>query len=319
MKKFNIILVLLGILTYLQANTSVIKEENVFKKDTTTELIEEVIDLEKVFKDNSAVTLKNLLKAKKIPSTLSRNLTKKYYRNFQYSPFWVTKDGIKPMAHSLLKTIKEDEVLKPYKQKLFKLEKIDQIIELIQTNEEINLKQLLTLDIMLTSTYHEYMRYLSRGFIDWKKFQTKLKALNEKKEIIANWKKYSVKKNIRKLLYKAVEKDNIFSAIDQVNYTFPKAKELSNLIKEYEQIAQDGGYTKIPKIKKSLKKGNYYPEIKALRERLFQSKDLENTSCLEIKEEKVTKIEDNLFKKEPQIITSKLDEETVSVELKRSY
>ncbi|WP_072680818.1 murein L,D-transpeptidase [Arcobacter sp. LA11] len=317
MKRFNIILVLLGILTFSYADINVEKEVKVFEENTNDKIVEEIIDLEKEFKNNTSIILKKLLKAKKIPSTLSRNLTKKYYRNFDYSTFWVNKEGIKPMAFSLIKSIEEDEVLKPYNQKLFKLNKINETINSIQTDENIDLKKLLTLDIMLTSTYHEYMRYLSRGFIDWKKFQTKLKSLNEKKEIIANWKKYSVKKNIRKLLYEAVKNDNIFTAIDQVNYTFPKAKELSNLIKEYEKIAQDGGYVKIPKIKKSLKKGNYYPEIKILRQRLLQSKDLETTNCIEKEEKKINLIEENLFKKEPQIVTTQLDKETATVEIKK--
>lgn len=315
MKKNYIILVLLGLVIYLNAETSIIKEKSVFDNNPNT-VLEKTIYSEKEFKAKSVVSLKKLLKAKNIPSTLSRNLTKKYYRNFKYTPFWVTKDGIKPMAVDLIRSIKDDEVLKPYTQKLFKLAKIDETINLIQINNNNNIEQLLSLDIILTSTYHEYMRYLSRGFIDWEEFQTILEELNEEKEIIANWKKYSVKKNIRRLLYKAVEYNDIFTAINQVNYTFPKAKELSSLIKEYEKISQNGGYTIIPKIKKSLRKGNYYPEISLLRQRLSQSKDLKDTSCLK-EEEIITKKENNLFRKEPKILTTKLDKNTTSIEIKK--
>jgi murein L,D-transpeptidase YcbB/YkuD len=221
------------------------------------------------------------------------------------------------MAKTLVQIINEDEVLKPYKQNLFKLDEINTLINNIQTTS-YDLNKLIKLDIMLTSTYHEYMRYLSKGLIDWDKFQEELVELNEEKEIIANWKKYNVRKNIRKLLYKAVKENDIKLAINKVNYTFPKAQELSNLIKEYENIAQNGGYTKVPKVKKNLRKGNYYTQIKELRQRLFQSKDLEYSACLEepIIETK-NLISNNLFKKETQVTTTRIDSETATVEINK--
>lgn len=317
MKKCCLIVSALFIAMNLNAQT-VLKQENV-QASALEEQVKtvEVVDEEELFLKNSALNLKQMLKSKKIPSKLSRSLTKKYYKNHDYVPFWINSDGIKQMAYSLIKIIEDDEVLKPYKHNILKLNEINSLVENIKTNEA-SLEQLLKLDIMLTSTYHGYMRYLAKGIIDWKKFKKKLNTLNEKKEIIANWKRYSVKKNSRKLLYGAVKKDDIKFAINQVDYTFPKAKELSDLIKEYEQIALDGGYLKVPTVNKSLKKGKYYPQIKALRQRLYQSKDLAQASCLEEPITEINNLEtNNLFKKETQITTTSIDNNTVTVEIKK--
>ncbi|PLY05065.1 MAG: hypothetical protein C0625_13595 [Arcobacter sp.] len=271
-------------------------------------------DKNSIFVLKSKEILKNILNRKKNPSTLiSKGLIKKYYKKHNYSPFWINYQGIKPIAYSLIKKIDEDSVLEPFSKKLFNLEKINLQIENSQSQNE-NIEQLMMLDIMLTSSYHQYMRYLSNGFIDWKAFQEELKNLDEKKEIIANWRRYKLRKNIRKLLYEAIEKDDINLAINKVNYTFPKAEQLSNLIKKFEEIARNGGYVKIPLIKESLKKDNYYPEIKLLRERLFQSKDLLNKECAE---KNVDVKQNNLFKQETQISTKKIDELTAVIEIKK--
>ncbi len=153
---------------------------------------------------------------------------------------------------------------------------------------------------MLVTTYNEYMKYLSKGFINWKQFKKELRKL-DKKEIIANWQKYDVRKNIRKLLYNAVKKDDINYAIQKVNYTFPQAKELEKAIIEYEKLAQNGGYIKIPKIEKVLKKGNYYPEIKIIRKRLIQSKELKNSRC--------SNLVSNLIKEDENICLSNSSKE----------
>ena len=272
----------------LNASTSKI-EKSVFNDVKQTVQISK----QEIFTNQSIKALKKVLKSKNIPSKLSRNYTKKYYKEHNYVPFWVDENGIKTMAFSLLDSIKNDAVLEPFSQTLFNLAKIDEQINLNQ--EKYNIDSLMFFDIMLTSTYHQYMSYLSKGLINWKEFQEELEELNEKKEIIANWKKYDVRKNIRKLLYKAVKQNDIFVAIDEVNYTFPKAKELSKTIKEYEEILQNGGYVEVPSVSKSLKKGNYYPQIKTLRQRLLQSKDLENNHCqdniIEEKSEIETKVQ----------------------------
>ena len=309
MRKINIIVVLLLSCILLNAETETITQSVVEQNVQEVEKVEKNV----AFKLKSKEALINLLKMKKTPSNLSKNLTKKYYRNHKYMPFWTNQEGIKQIAYSLISTIKNDPVLEPSSKKLFNLENINLQIENIEAQSE-DILQLMTLDIMLTSTYHKYMQYLSRGFIDWKAFQKELKTLNEKKKIVANWNNYSVRKNIRKLLYKAVDEDDISIAINEVNFTFPKAKQLSERIEEFEEISKNGGYVKVPAVKKSLKKDHYYPQIKEIRERLLQSKDLVENKCIsENSEEK----QNNIFKKETQVTTKNIDELTATVEIKK--
>lgn len=282
MKLINIFIGI--IITYNLTNASItVVEENIFKENNEIHFIIK----ENFFFNQSKKSLKKLLNSKKNPSTINKNLIKKYYKNHKYIPFWVNSDGIKQLAFELLINIKDDSILGPFSEKIFNLDKIYLQIEKVNTFN--NIDELISLDIMLTSTYHQYIKYLSKGFIDWEEFQKELKELDEKKEIIANWKKYDVRKNIRRLLYKAVEKNDILVAIKEVNYTFPKAEELSKKIKEYAETAINGGYTKIPSVEKSLKKGNYYPQIVHLRQRLFQSKDLEAIECIEENTEDISK------------------------------
>ncbi len=259
---------------------------------------------EELFKEESEKLIKKLLKSKN-PSKLSRKLTRKYYKYHDYQAFFVSHDGLKQMATTLINKIKDDQVLKPNLHILFNLEKIE--LQLLKVSEDKNINELIKTDFMLISTYHRYMTYLSKGIINWGAFQKQLKSLDEEKEIIANWRKYNVHKNKRSLLYEAVKADDISIAIDKVNYTFPKAKELSELIKEFEELANNGGYIKVPLVKKSMKRGNYYSEIKQLRQRLIQSNDLKDNECYIEK----TNEEKNLF----QDKTTSVDMEKKSVEV----
>lgn len=263
---------------FLNASTDNIKKgQNIFQNQNEDVVIIQEEDTRKLFEDQSKAYIKKLLRTKN-PSSLSLNLTRKYYKNHKYKTFFVNENGIKQLSTDLLEIIKDDQVIAPIINKYFNIEGIDSQIELLKSDSN-NIQELVNLDFMLVSTYHTYMRLLSKGIIKWDEFQEDLKELDEKEEIIANWKKYSARVHIRNYLYKAVKKDDINIAINEVNYTFPKAKVLASLIKKYEDIIENGGYTKIPSVKKSLKKMNYYPEIPYLRQRLYQSGDLSSTDC----------------------------------------
>ncbi len=270
--------------TTLVENNLFVKEQQEYVKRLKEEIFTQEkinkIEKEKLFNTQKSSIIKQTLNKKEYYPSLSKSLIKKYYKNFSYKPFFVDFEGLKKIGYSLLENIKNDSVLKPHVYTLFNLKDIEKQIKRVTSKKKLQIIELIKLDFMLVNTYNRYMKYLSKGFIDWETFQEELKKLDKKAEIIANWQKYDVRKNIRKLLYEAVKKENINYAINQVNYTFPKAEQLSNTIKEYEKLAQAGGYIKVPNIKKSLKKGNYYPEIKSIRKRLIQSKDLKNDKCI---------------------------------------
>lgn len=248
--------------TFLNANVST--EKSAFSQST----------IEK--KESTSEYLKKYLRSKKLVSLLSRGYTKKYYRNSSYELFWSDESGIKQITYDLLNAIHNDPILKPYVNKLFKLEKINSYLE---NKNTLDNESLVKLDILLTGNYYFYMKYLSKGFIDWEKFQEELKKLNEEDEIIANWQKYDVRKNIRELLYKAIEKNDIYEAINAVNYTFRNVKKLEEKLLELELLSSNSGYTKIPKLNRSLRKGKEYDQIPFLRQRLLESFDLESNLC----------------------------------------
>lgn len=235
---------------------------------------------------------------------ISNQLLNKYYKNHKYIPFFFDNHTIKSLAYNLLDEIQNDQVLKPNLNKFLNLEEIKQKLE----NSKINptIENLVNLDFTLVGIYHKYMLLLSKGSINWDEFEKELEKLKEENEINANWEKYSGRKNIRKLLYLAVTDNNIYLAINEMNYTYPNAKELSKKIEEYEQIEKNGGYLKLPQITKALKKGNYYPEIKLLRERLYQSKYLQTNNC-------TNKNSDAIFAEDKDVEIVKIDKNISSI------
>ena len=234
---------------------------------------------EEVFVSSSTKTVKELLSYKKIPNSfLSKTSIRNYYKNFDNQLIWSDINGIKDISLSLLETIKKDPVLKPNVKKAFNLDRILKELKSLEKTNDSYMESMAKIDFMLTSIYDKYMRYLSKGYINWKGFKRELKKLDQKEEILADWEKFNVNKNSAKLLKTAILENNLSIAFNEVNYTYPKAKELANTILEFEKLASEGGYIKLPKFK-VLKVGDSSSIVKILRERLLQSKDLKVNTC----------------------------------------
>ncbi|MAD42594.1 MAG: hypothetical protein CL623_09410 [Arcobacter sp.] len=253
------------------------------EKEVQVEKYEKVENIvpseEEVFMTNSTETVKKLLSYKKTPNSfLSKTSIRNYYKNFDNKLIWSDINGIKDISLSLLETIKNDPVLKPNVKKAFNLDLIlNELKNLEKTNDKY-IESMTKIDFMLTSIYDKYMRYLSKGYINWKGFKKELKKLDETEEILADWEKFNVNKNSAKLLKTAILDNDLSIAFNEVNYTYPKAKELANTINEFEKLASEGGYIKLPKFK-VLKIGDKSSIVKILRERLLQSKDLKVNDC----------------------------------------
>ncbi|WP_121626512.1 L,D-transpeptidase family protein [Poseidonibacter antarcticus] len=233
-----------------------------------------------IFKENSKETIKYLLSLKKIPdSFLSKLSIKSYYKNFDNQLIWSNKNGIKDISISLLETIKNDPVLKPNVKRAFKLDKILKELNNLEKTNDKYIESMAKIDFMLTSIYDKYMNYLSKGYINWKGFKKELRKLDRKEEIIADWEKYSVNKDPKKLLKKALIGNDLTLAFKEVNFTYPKAQELSEKLNELEVLATQGGYIKLPNFK-TLREGDISPIVEILRKRLLQSHDLKIDNCL---------------------------------------
>ncbi len=233
-----------------------------------------------LFEQESSHIIKDLLKTQNMPPLiLKHSHIKKYYKSHQYRPFWFDVNGTKAIAIELINMVKNDPVLKPISNKLFRLHETMMLISEIESSEVLDTHKVVRVDFMITDIYDYYMKLLSSGSIDWKNFELKLEELESKKKIIGTWDRYGVHKNRIKLLYKALKQDNIHIAIDSVNYTFPMAKELENVLLHYEKIFQEGGYTPLPEFTK-LAKGDCSNIVILLRERLIQSGELSTTECM---------------------------------------
>ncbi len=233
-----------------------------------------------LFEQESSRIIKELLKTQNIPPlVLNHSHVKRYYKGHQYRPFWFDVNGTKAITIELINTVENDPVLKPISNKLFGLHEIMMLMSEIESSEVLDIHKVMRVDFMITGIYDYYMKLLASGSIDWKNFELKLEKLESEEKIIGTWDRYGVHKNRIKLLYKALEQDNIHSAIDSVNYTFPMAKELENVLLHYEKISQEGGYTPLPEFTK-LAKGDYSSSVTLLRERLIQSGELSTTECM---------------------------------------
>ncbi len=236
--------------------------------------------LQHSFSEESSFYIKKLLHAKHSPSAiLSLHALKRYYKGHRYHPFWFDAEGIKSITVDLINAVENDPVLKPVSSNLFQLRDIVMMISELESASHVDIAKAMRIECMLTGVYDEYMRLVASGSIDWKEFQLKLEALEEEKKIMASWDRYGVYKNRIKLLYKALKDDDIYSAINSVNYTYPMAKELEKALLRYEAIANDGGYIQLPEFKK-LAQGDISPTVVLLRERLIQSGELNTTECL---------------------------------------
>ena len=262
MNRLKFIVVTIAILNgYLYANT--IENETEIKEKTFVKK-----DLEKISKKILEKEYQSLLIDKKI--------LKEYYQYNNYDLYWMNENSMKEIAIYLLDKIKNDPVLKPYANNIFKLNEVAE--KLTQLDKNINKTQesLITIDFILTELYDKYMTYILKGSIDWKAFEEKLSMIKKETEINAQWDKYSLIKNPKMLLKKAVENNDLASVFKEVDFNYPNVEKLILAINDLEAISANGGYAKIPEIK-SLRIGETSEIVKALRTRLSQSKDLIKT------------------------------------------
>ena len=262
MNRLKFTVVTIAILNgYLYANT--IENETEIKEKTFVKK-----DLEKISKKILEKEYQSLLIDKKI--------LKEYYQYNNYDLYWMNENGMKEVAIYLLDKIKNDPVLKPYANNIFKLNEVTE--KLTQLDKNINKTQesLITIDFILTELYDKYMTYILKGSIDWKAFEEKLSMIKKETEINAQWDKYSLIKNPKMLLKKAVENNDLASVFKEVDFNYPNVEKLILAINDLEAISANGGYAKIPEIK-SLRIGETSEIVKALRTRLSQSKDLIKT------------------------------------------
>lgn len=194
----------------------------------------------------------------KINDAKSKKILYKYYKHHNFKPFWIEKNRPKDLAFSLIDTIDENILLRPYKRELFNFRNLFNFLRL---------DDLISFELHLTLYYDKYTYYLNRGIVNTKEFDKRLLELKEESEINATWQRYVLRKNRRKLLYKIIKKNDLSLLEKSYKITYPKTKELLTYIDKYQNIIKDGGFTKISKPLKFL---DNKKEVKKLRLRLME-------------------------------------------------
>ena len=230
------------------------------------------------FELESKKNIKYLLSTNYESLLISKANLEAYYINNNYKAYWVNENGIKNIAISLLNRIKNDPVLKPHSNKLFRLNEVDTALNSLNTADTKYLENLVKIDLMLTELFDRYVTYVTKGSINWDAFEMKLSELEKDKEIKASWDKYTLNKNPKLLLKRVVEENDISAVFQEIDFNYPQADKLVSAIDELEKIATNGGYTKIPEFK-SLRIGDISEFAPFLRKRLFESNDLISTTC----------------------------------------
>ncbi len=220
--------------------------------------------------------IKSILDKKYNPILIDKKTLQEYYIQNSFKPYWINENGLKDISITLLESIKNDLVLKPIVNEAFKLDEITNSLNSLKESSNNQTNNLIKIEFLLTELYEKYSIYLLKGSIDWKSFQEILKKLEEEKEIEAHWDRYDINKNHKKLLKKAVEQNDLSIALKELDPVFENYTKFSQAINEFETIAQNGDFIKLPPFK-TLRVGDQSEIVKILRERLVQSKDLTKT------------------------------------------
>ena len=225
------------------------------------------------FEIDSKKNIKSLLTKNYENLLISKINLENYYYTNDFKPYWINEKGVKDIGLSLLDKIKNDPVLKPHVSQLFRLDEVMNTVNSLDKSNHKYLENLVRIDFMLTELFDRYVTYLTKGSIKWSTFEEKLTELEKETEIKASWNKYSLNKDSKLLLKKVIERNDLSSVLDEIDFNYPQVKELISAIGELEKVSAKGGYTKIPE-SKSLRVGDVSETLPYLRKRLFESNDL---------------------------------------------
>lgn len=229
------------------------------------------------FELESKKNIKYLLSTNYESLLINKANLEEYYLNDNYKPYWVNENGMKNIAISLLNRIKNDPVLKPHANKLFRLDDVNTALNSLNKSDSNYLENLVKIDLMFTELFDRYVTYVTKGSINWDAFEMKLSELEKDKEIKASWDKYTLNKNPKLLIKRVIDENDISTVFQEIDFNFPQADKLVSAIDELEKVVANGGYTKIPEFK-SLRMGEISEFTPFLRKRLSESNDL-NITC----------------------------------------
>lgn len=126
---------------------------------------------EKVFNYNIIIfsyLYSNSLKDEiKLINSSNKTILQEYYKFNNYNYYWISKESkIKPIAYSLINSIEKDILLKPYKNRIFNMNKIYSILKTQQFTQ---------IEIELTLLFEKYASFLNKSIININRFDSLIK------------------------------------------------------------------------------------------------------------------------------------------------
>jgi len=228
---------------------------------------------------SSTARVSNLAKQKIQTSTYAPNMqiqTKsikayktlpKLYEDNNYSLFWIESNGPSSQAYEMVEIIRNsgDEALNPED---YNLEEIESTLSRMDNDNEsensYDEEDLAELELLLSNAFLTYGHDLHYGRV--KAEQINLDLISGEKPV-----------NIPQLLVQATSSNEIQSALSALMPKYPMYSKLKVSLKEYKEIAANGGWQPVPYGDK-FKKGARGNRVLALRERLKVTGELERSS-----------------------------------------
>ncbi len=227
-----------------------------------------------LFASNINSEIKSSLQKGISSSLIKTDKLKSYYINDAKS-YWIDENGLKNISLEFINLVKNDPVYKPNVNSLFNIDELEKKISILDKTSKTYNNDLIKIEFMLTEIYEKYTNFLLKGSIKWEDFQQRLKELSLK-EINAQWDRVYVNKDNKKVLNEVIANNDISLITEKLDTNYPHKKELEKSILDLEKIIEAGDYIKLPAFK-TLRVGDYGENVKTLRERLFQSNDLQKT------------------------------------------
>ena len=219
-----------------------------------------------LFMSLEAVTPKDIKSA----LSKSKNSFTQIYQDNLYQPLWLDSNGLNELGKELLEQIDNDKTVAPD----LRFYKLYKSVKKALKNKEYSAR----VDLALTKLYFNYMHYLIRGNINWKKFDENLARLAKKYDYTVAWEHFTPPYSAKKILELALLNGSFQDKFSQVEPTRFKYHKLKKYLEKYIAISKNGGWKTVSP-KRAIHVGESDPSIPKIRKRLKLVGDLNGCSA----------------------------------------
>ena len=191
----------------------------------------------------------------------------KLYEENNYSLFWIKPSGPSPAAYEMVEIIRnsDDEALNPQD---YNIEEIESILTRIDNNNKsgnsLKEEDMAELELLLSNAFLTYGHDVHYGRV--RAEQINLELLSGEKPV-----------NINQMLVQATNNGEIENTLNTLMPKYPMYGKLKVSLKEYKEIASNGGWQPYPYGEK-FKKGARGQRVIALRVRLKATGELDSST-----------------------------------------